>query len=405
MRSPSSFLRHATWLAVAAALVAACVDSAEPSDDDLVDPGNDATGTDASALFDPALDKDPCAKLAKPPAGAVVASRPLVAFPTPIRLMDGYGDFRTKPGWRYPGEHWPTGADAATSMEGVLDTMNVIGGDTADAAFVKRLRAEGKVFAFHCTDYFPHRKLASGLEDPILAEPYDGVNPSPTHLDYINAKSDYLAEKWARPFLEELGGALPGGFDAIMIDEVNGEDRDGTVSSRLFVQSLRKLRARIGNRRVIVYSTAAAAASGTTIGPFNPSGYTFRSALAAIDTWADLYVVEVYVRALTNVTGATFDALARNVGVRRPTLAPKTIFGLGIGWNYLRYPCGYRVGDFVEHGTPLCAAGRTLLRDQLAGIRAGLHSKKMPGVGFYIFYQADAGTIPVVRAAARDYFP
>ena len=46
-----------------------------------------------------------------------------------------------------------------------------------------------------------------------------------------------------------------------------------------------------------------------------------------------------------------------------------------------------------------------LLRDQLAGIRAGLHSKKMPGVGFYIFYQADAGTIPVVEAAANEYFP
>ncbi len=404
MRSPSSFLRYATWLAVAAALVAACVDSAEPSDDDLIDPGNDALGAAASAVFDPSVDNDPCATMSIPAAGAVVASRPLVAFPTPIRLMDGYDDYRAPRRWS-AGEHWPTAAEAADSMDSVLDTMNVIAGRTNDAAFVKRLRTERKIFAVHCTDYFPGRKITKDQEDPILAQAYDALNPNPEHVTYIDAKSDDLADKWSRPFFNDLGGALPGGFDAVLIDEANTEDRDGTVSSRLLVQSLRKLRARIGNRRVIVYSTAALPASGTTVGPFNPSAYTFRSALSAIDTFADLYIPEVYVRSFAAVPAATFDALAKNLELRRPTLMSKTVFGLGIGWSYLRYPCGYRVGDTVAPGTPLCAEARTLLRGQMAAIRAGVHSRAFGGIAFYTFYQADAGTIPVVEAAANEYFP
>ena len=101
----------------------------------------------------------------------------------------------------------------------------------------------------------------------------------------------------------------------------------------------------------------------------------------------------------------TFDALAKNLELRRPTLMSKTVFGLGIGWSYLRYPCGYRVGDTVAPGTPLCAEARTLLRGQMAAIRAGVHSRAFGGIAFYTFYQADAGTIPVVEAAANEYFP
>ena len=114
--------------------------------------------------------------------------RSLAAFPTQIRLMDGYNDYRSLTRWS-AGEHWPTATAAADSMDSVLDTMNVIAGRTNDAAFVKRLRTERKIFAVHCTDYFPGRKITKDQEDPILAQAYDALNPNPEHVTYRPRKA------------------------------------------------------------------------------------------------------------------------------------------------------------------------------------------------------------------------
>lgn len=364
----------------------------------------EGTVEDALTGFDPARDSDGCTFLPESSEGRSVASRPAIALPRPVRFLDGYSNLSQATAWSV-GEHWPTARDADVSFAAAARLMNVVGGKTRDAAMVKRLRSEGKIFAVHCGDYYPNRKDAEKREDPILAEVFDATR----HTDFLRAKSDYLAEKWARPFVNELDGALPGGFDAIVIDEGNSEDRDGTVSAKLFVEALRKLRVRIGNRLVLVYSTASVAASGRAIPPYNPGAAAYSQVLWAIDNFADLYLVEVYVKDTKAVPLSTFDALASNLAVRRPALMQKTVFALGIGWDYLRYPCGYRPGETMTypHGTPGCAPAMTMFQDELTAIRAGAASRRLSatGIGLYTFYQSDAATVAATSALVKRYYP
>jgi hypothetical protein len=82
---------------------------------------------------------------------------PAIALPRPVRFLDGYSNLSQATAWSV-GEHWPTARDADVSFAAAARLMNVVGGKTRDAAMVKRLRSEGKIFAVHCGDYYPNRK-------------------------------------------------------------------------------------------------------------------------------------------------------------------------------------------------------------------------------------------------------
>ena len=94
--------------------------------------------------------------------------------------------------------------------EDLRDHFTVIGGKTTDAGLVQQLRSEGKVFTYNV-----------------------GYNPSFT--------TQQLVDLWSDPFNNTLGGALPGGFDAIEINEILPY-ADGTVQSNRMVAALAQLR-------------------------------------------------------------------------------------------------------------------------------------------------------------------
>ena len=82
----------------------------------------------------------------------------------------------------------------------IIPPFSVVEGVTTDTEFVKELWGRGVVYAYHVA----HK----GTEDAAT-----------------------LVANWRAPFDNNLKGKLPGGFDAIAIDELRGADTDGTAQS------------------------------------------------------------------------------------------------------------------------------------------------------------------------------
>ena len=144
-----------------------------------------------------------------PLCGAVLFSRPgcaeekdpgKLSIPRPAIFMWGYSD------------------SSRTSEKKLWDltlrTVNIIEGLTSNAKFVRGLRAEGKVFAWHVVN-----RIKEG----------DAV--------------ESIVEKWSEPFRDTLKGKLPGGFDAISIDELHPWP-DGDARSELVIKALAELKRR-----------------------------------------------------------------------------------------------------------------------------------------------------------------
>ena len=109
--------------------------------------------------------------------------------------------------------------------EDLRDYFTVIGGNTTDAGLVQQLRSEGKIFAYTV-----------------------GYNPSFTTQQLVNL--------WSVPFNNTLGGALPGGFDAIEIDEIVPY-ANGTVESNRIVAALAQLRAEYPDKIIATFTAQA----------------------------------------------------------------------------------------------------------------------------------------------------
>jgi hypothetical protein len=127
---------------------------------------------------------------------------PLPKLSSPYRLVYGYkdhADFKPK-GFRSYREQWDQ------SWEEVFQHFNIITGRTADVSMIKRLRGDGKVFACHVSN----------------------------NRDAKNKTAENFTTEWSKPFEETLKSQLPGGFDAISIDELQGDVDDSADSEIAF---------------------------------------------------------------------------------------------------------------------------------------------------------------------------
>ena len=262
------------------------------------------------------------------------------AVPNPFLFMSGYSD------------------PSKSAFQQILPYYTAIGGITTDAALVQDLRAKGKLF-LHQTIATPTKTVAQLVAD------------------------------WSAPFNNTLGGALPGGFDAIQIDEF-GAYPDGSAEATKYATALQQLRGLYPDKRIFVWSVWSVADGGPNTLYGNPAA-TYSTLLNAINSYADRYMLETYINE-ANPQLSLFNPFADNIESFAPGLRAKTVFGLYIAQN----------GFVADDSTNLGYWG--YLDAQLHTIRNDPEMSTMPGAAFWIWYRAERMTGDYVGRLVNHYF-
>lgn len=266
-----------------------------------------------------------------------------LAVPKPALVMYGYADTQKR--------LW---ADT-------MRTMNILTGRTFDAGLVKQLRRRGVLFC--CA-----RNNTAG----------DNLQTAEDFTDY-----------WSAPFRDSLEGRLPGGFDAISIDEFHS-DPDGTPGSARTAAALREVRRRYPNRHIFVWAVWKLGA-GARLGPY-AGKETFDEQLRAARDAADLFWLEAYITE-ANPQFDLFEDMARNLQARAPGLLPKTCLGLYISQSEPFIADSTAEGDYFE-----------FLDAQFHLLRNSPLLRSTAGVAFWPFYRAEPAAIQQVNQLTRHYF-
>jgi hypothetical protein len=247
-----------------------------------------------------------------------------------------------------------------------MEHFNVITGRTRDADLVKRLRAQGKLFAYHVLNT----------------------------VDEQHQTADDFVRDWSKPFEDTLDGQLPGGFDAISIDELHSYP-DGSRESEVTVTALRELRRRHPGKRIIAWSVWKVTLGGSKgyYGQRYTKEVLFDRQLQAAADCCDLLILECYIRE-GNPQFDLFTEMARNVEARKPGLLGKTVFGLGISQSKDH---NYDDRDDVDFGE--------FLERQFKLLRSAPLLSQTPGVAFWAFYRAKPETIQRLGQLMQRYFP
>ncbi len=122
---------------------------------------------------------------------------------------------------------------------GVFDVATIVGGYTTDAAFVHRLREKNILFAY----IVQHINYHDAVKYPMCQSE-----------STLTECADMYARHLTKPYLETLGGQLPGGFDAIIFNEVQGFD-DNTFDGKLERAMLKRIKELFPNKLLIVWAT------------------------------------------------------------------------------------------------------------------------------------------------------
>ncbi len=284
--------------------------------------------------------------LVPPPAGAQEKDPgKKLSIPRPAIFMWGYSD--------------SSRTSEKKLWDLTLQTVNIIEGLTSNAKLVRELRAEGKVFAWHVVN-----RIKAG----------DSV--------------ESIVEKWSEPFRNTLKGELPGGFDAISIDELHPWP-DGDARSELVIKALAELKRRYPGKLVLAAVRWQVAASGLK----RVKGEVYDRQLRAIRDHVDLVFLEFYLNEV-NPQFHVFGELAENVEKLAPGILAKSIYGLGIPQNK-PFPYGDS-SPHVEFGDYLDKQIHTIRNHPLA--------RKMPGIGYWVFYRASSTTVQHVLNLSRHYY-
>lgn len=232
----------------------------------------------------------------------------------------------------------------------VVPTFNVIEGSSSDASFINELRDQGKVYAAHVT------------------------NP-------IGETAAQLLARWRAPFDNTLGGQLPGGYDAIAIDELDSTSTDGTANSEAVVSALAQLRGLYPNKQIYVATTYSYG--------YSPANYTDQ--LNALNQYADLIMVENYQRE-DRYSYRFFDSFADQLNAVVPGILDKTIYGLQISQG----------GLVADSSTDVGYWG--FLDDQLHRIRNDADASTMPGVMYWVYYRSERDLTPDYVSRLVDHY-
>ena len=227
--------------------------------------------------------------------------------------------------------------------------INVIEGTSSNAAFIKELRGKGCIYAAHVT------------------------NP-------VNATEDELVAHWRAPFENDLGGQLPGGYDAIAIDELRA-NFDGSVQSQRVCRALAKLRELYPQKQVY-------AAATWHLG-YEAAKYTQQ--LRAVNEHVDMLMLEAYLRETRPAYGYFAD-WADKLKAVEPGLLEKTVYGLGVAQRGYLHDDSSEVGFFGH------------LDRQFRAIRTDADAARMPGIMFWVYYRSETSVTPEYLAKLADHY-
>jgi len=243
--------------------------------------------------------------------------------------------------------------------QNVLPYFNVIGGTTTNAAFVESVRSQGKIFSHHVFN-----------------------NPAATTVQE-------LVDTWRVPFDNTLGGALPGGFDAVHIDEIHPTP-NGSAESLRVIAALEQLRALYPNKQIYTWSQWQLADGGPNTLFGNPAD-SFSDVLNAINDVADMNMLEHYIREGNNQTHL-FNTFADNLESFVPGVLDKTVFGLYTSQG------GFAADDSTDVGY------WGFLDAQLHAIRNDPEMSTMPGASFWVHYRSEPLTSEFAGRLVDHYF-
>ncbi len=267
--------------------------------------------------------------------------------------MYGYGD-RTS----YPeGDVWPDAETWRQHWELVFSRFTVITGKTEDAALVERLRSQGVLFAYHVVNTVEASPQAS-REERVIA----------------------LVKEWTMPFENSLEGKLPGGFDAISIDELRAEP-DGSVEASIVADALREVHRQYPGKRIIVWGSQQLGLSGS-----------FDVQLRALQETGSIFIVENYISE-GNPQFSLYDEIGQNLSKRYPSLFQHTIFGLGISQTAPYIYDDRPKQDFSD-----------FIAEQIGYIETNKLLRRMPGIAFWAFYRAKPQTIARLAQSMDEWF-
>ncbi len=261
--------------------------------------------------------------------GGTVVSGP----PRPFVCMYGHSD----------------NADVTDAFRKLVPRINVIEGTSRNAAFIKELRKQGCIYAAH-------------------------VNNPP------GAGLDELVRRWSAPFLDDIGGKLPGGYDAIAIDEFRA-DLDGSKQSAIVCEALKRTRVAFPKKQIYVAATWQ----------LGRNSRSHVEQLRAVDSFADVLMLEVYLRESRPAYGYIAN-WAGQIQAISPRLLAKTVYGLGIAQR------GYLFDDtsslsFLAH-----------LDHQFHVMRQDRRARLMPGVMFWVYYRSQTEYLPEYLARLSQHY-
>ncbi|HAB10053.1 MAG TPA: hypothetical protein DCE47_00015, partial [Planctomycetaceae bacterium] len=240
-------------------------------------------------------------------------------------------------------------AGVTDAFRKLVPRINVIEGTSRNATFIKELRRQKCIYAAH-------------------------VNSPP------GASLDELVKRWGAPFEDDLGGKLPGGYDAIAIDELRA-DKDGSPQSAIVCEALKRIRKAYPDKQIY-------AAATWQLGR-NSRNHTEQ--LKAVDRYVDVLMLEVYLRESRPAYGYIAN-WAGQIQAISPGLLSKTVYGLGIAQR------GYLFDDstslsFLAH-----------LDHQFHVIRQDRRSRLMPGVMFWVYYRSQTEVLPEYLARLSQHY-
>ena len=280
-----------------------------------------------------------------------------VPVPHPVLFMYGYSDATT-----VSSSVWGTLDQYRALWEKTMGTFTVADGITKDADLVNRLRSQGKVFAYHVSNTIDEKHK--------------------TAEDFVSA--------WSEPFENTLEGKLPGGFDAISIDEFHSYP-DGSKESQLQNESLRQLRKRFPDRLIFV-SGVWKLADGGPGALHSDKKVTYDDTLNALQKYADVFVLENYQRT-GNIQFEFFESMPKNLESRSPGLLGKTIFALYISQS----------APFIGDDDPRINFF-DFLEKQINLVKTGKLTSQTPGIGYWVFYRSKPETIERILDLTQKYF-
>lgn len=253
--------------------------------------------------------------------------------PTPFICMYGHND----------------GQDVTATFRKLVPRVTVIEGTSRNATFIKELRGKGCLYAAH-------------------------VNNPP------GATVDELLNRWRAPFEDDLGGKLPGGYDAIAIDELR-QDLDGSPQSRIVCEALARFRKQYPAKQIY-------AAATWQLGR-NARQHTQQ--LKAVEQFVDVLMLEVYLRESRPSYGY-FSEWAKELAAVSPRVLAKTVYGLGVAQRGYLFDDSSRT-SFLAH-----------LDAQFHQIRTGSRTARMPGVMFWVFYRSQTEVTPEYLARLSQHY-